>query len=137
MKEQILAINPKAVVRVFDEKFSGKEFQGGILIMAVDSMKERRKIHDNIEKGEIMPDLIIDGRMGGPQLEIYTFTQFEEWVKTFSDNPSSDPCGARYICYISMVMGALIANQTKRFLKEEKFRKNILFHIDTLQMMLS
>jgi molybdopterin/thiamine biosynthesis adenylyltransferase len=127
-------VNRHCIPFTFPTKFSGKEFTEGVLIIAVDSMKERHRICANIKKSGKVPSLIIDGRMGGSQLEIYTCTSFEEWEETFTDTPSRDSCGARYICYTSMIIGALISNQVKRFLKEEKLKKQILFDINSLQL---
>ena len=135
--EQIKAINPQASFICFPKKFSGKEsLSNDILIIAVDSMKERKAIYQTMIKNKVpFPNLIIDGRMGGPQLEIYCVNSYKEWKKTFCDNPSTDPCGARYICYTSMIIGAMIANQVKRFLKKELLKNEILFNIDTYQLL--
>lgn len=134
MNRLISDINRDSVVSCYNEKFHGKEFKGGILVIAVDSMKEREKICKNVKASGVVPSLIIDGRMGGPQLEIYTCSSFEEWEETFTDTPSQDSCGARYICYTSMIIGALISNQVKRFLKKEKLKNFILFNINSLQL---
>ena len=132
---QILrVINPKVTILSLPEKYNGTNNIGNILIIAVDSMKERKRIYQNLLEHNLQHKMIIDGRMGGPQLEIYTCKTLEEWEKTFVDNPSKDPCGARYICYISMIIGALIANQVKRVLKGETYKKSILFNIDSLQL---
>jgi len=134
MTDIIVDVNGKAEVFNIDKKFNGKEFKGGILIIAVDSMKERKRIYTNLKKSKVQPKFIIDGRMGGPQLEVYSCIDLNDWKETFVSQASSDPCGARYICYISMVIGSFIANQVKRFLKEEKYKKSILFNIDSLQL---
>ncbi len=141
MKDQIQMINMDSFVRIHAEKFDPSKFEGGILVIAVDTMKGREKIHQQLVKHEretgIKPSMILDGRMGGPQLEIYTLPDLETWEKSFVSNPSTDPCGARYICYISMVMGGFMANQIKRIIKGEEFKKNILFNIDALQLLTS
>lgn len=128
-------VNPTVVAGAVQNKFDGKSVLSDILIIAVDSMKERKRICANMKKAGTLPRLIIDGRMGGPQIEVYSIESFEEWEDTFVDNPSLDPCGARYICYSSMVIGSFIANQVKRFLKGEKLKKDILFNIDTYQLL--
>ena len=133
--DQIQKINPDANAMASITKYDGFE-TGGIIIIAVDSMKERQKICANMQKLKVpFPKLLIDGRMGGPQLEVYTLSSYKEWEDTFCDNPSTDPCGARYICYTSMVIGSFIANQVKRFLKGEKLKKEIIFNIDTYQLL--
>ncbi len=132
---QLYSVNSDAIIFPYDQKFKGSEFKdGSILIIAVDSMKERKKIHAAIKKAKLTPQLIIDGRMGGPQLEVYTCTTMDEWEESFNDNPAKDSCGARYICYISMVIGAFIANQVKRYINNQPYKKSILFNIDALQL---
>jgi len=134
IKEILRNINKNISVLALREKYNGDTSFGDILIVAVDSMKERKRIWKNLYKRNIRPELVIDARMGGPQLEIYTCRSLEEWEDTFVDNPSKDSCGARYICYISMIIGSLIANQVKRFIKSEPYKKTILFNIDSLQL---
>lgn len=134
LKEILKNINKNVSVLALSEKYNGDVNFGEILIIAVDTMTERERIWKNLYKNDIRPEVIIDGRMGGPQLEIYTCKSLEEWKDTFVDNPAKDACGARCICYISMIIGALIANQVKRFIKGESFKKTILFNIDSLQL---
>ena len=134
LKETMKEINRNVDVSAFSEKYTGEDCLSNILVIGVDTMKERKRICENLKKSKYKPELIIDGRMGGPQLEIYTCSTLEEWEDTLFDNPSNDPCGARYICYISMIMGSFIANQIKRYIKEEPYKKSILFNIDSLQL---
>ncbi len=136
MQKKIQDLNKHSLPFIHIEKFDGKEEIEGILIIAVDSMKERIKIFNNMKKKGTFPSLVIDGRMGGPQLEVYTCRSFDEWEKTLVHGPvSNDPCGARYICYTSMIIGALISNQVKRFLKNEDIKRSIVFDINHLAIM--
>lgn len=128
-------VNKNVKILTNYKKFDGSENINEYLIIAVDSMLERKKIAGQLEKAIIKPKKIIDGRMGNAQLEIYTCDTVEDWSKTFSDNPDKDPCTARYISYTSMIIGALIANQLKRVIKKETYKKEILFNIDTLQLL--
>lgn len=129
-------INNKVQAYQHRHKFTGKDDYNDYLIIAVDSMKKRRKIAEYMKTdASYLPRYIIDGRMGGPQLEIYTCVGVDEWINTMSDNPDKDPCSARYISYTSMIIGALIANQVKRVIKKETYKKEIVFNIDTLQLL--
>lgn len=135
-KDQLQMLNEEVIVLSYNKKFEGKSFNSDILIIAVDSMKERKAIHDKMIRSKIpFPKLVIDGRMGGPQIEVYSVSSYKDWKETFVDNPSNDPCGARFICYSSMVIGSFIANQVKRFLKGEKLKSEILFNIDSYQLL--
>lgn len=136
LKETLQRINQSISVQGASEKYNGDlELPSiDILIIAVDTMKERIRIEENIEKLEFKPKVIIDGRMGNSQVEVYTYDKLEDWKNSFVKNPSKDPCTSRYICYTSMIIGALIANQVKRVLKKEKIKREILFNIDSLQL---
>lgn len=138
---QMRDANPAISVNEFTERFTGgSSREDEILIIAVDTMAERRAIQAQLVKTaqERWPRLIIDARVGGPQIEIYTFNSannVEEWAKTFSDNPSQDPCGGRFIAYVSVICGALISNTVKKFLKGEAINKSFMLHVDSMQMM--
>src|SRR3972149_8693590 len=123
IKEILRNINKNISVLALREKYNGDTSFGDILIVAVDSMKERKRIWKNLYKRNIRPELIIDGRMGGPQLEIYTCKNLEEWEDTFVDNPSNDPCGGLYFISASMTIGAFIANQIRRYIISSYRRK--------------
>lgn len=139
-KEQLLKINPEIVVMTHENKFMGKKGSispENIVVIAVDSMKTRKDICKSMKKNKIpFPKLLIDGRMGGSQIEVHSFYSYEEWENSFCDNPSNDPCGARYICYTSMIIGAFIANQIKRFLNNESIKKEIIFEVNNYQLLL-
>lgn len=134
MKKQIMSVNLDAYVTELETMFDSHKVQDQILIIAVDSMGVRREIYEQIKLSGDIPKLIIDARVGGPQLEVYTCETMEEWSTKFYDNPSDDPCGARYICYISMVVGAFIANQVKRYLRDENYNKRIMCDLNTYQL---
>lgn len=137
LKQHLENINSNAKIISVNQKYSASFLsKNEILIIAVDSMEERKNIYNDMKHlySQTQDLMIIDGRVGGAQLEVYTCRNLKEWQGTFSDNPDTDPCGARYICYISMVVGAFIANQIKRFLKGEPYKKRILFNIDSLQL---
>ena len=129
------SINSNVNVLVNNHKFNGEDLSiGDILIIAVDTMKERKRLCEKMIKNEVRLSLIIDSRMGGGQLEIYSCNSLKEWQKTFVDNPSDDPCGGRFICYVSAIVGALVTNQVKKFLKQEEYQKSIMINVDSLQV---
>lgn len=122
-------VNPEAHGTGFSKEFTGKEMEGQIFISAVDSMEARRAICVNLPKGIF----VIDGRMGGGQIEIWS-QPVEEWAATLTKDGDTDPCGARYISYTSYIIAGLIANQVKRYLMKERLAKKILFHTNTLEI---
>ena len=146
LAEHLEAINPEIIALKATRKFDATERLGDVLIFAVDTMQARKDFFKVILEGDAnkKPRILIDARMGGGQLEIYTLVagknycwkedDYAKYEATLVDNPDSDPCGARFISYVSMITGALIANQIKRVLKGEDYKKSILFHIDTLDL---
>ena len=113
-----------------DGKFTDQRTYG-ILIIAVDTMKERERIYKVISK--YPPRVIIDGRMGGDTIEIYTANTPTEYKKTLAKEVESVGCAERYISYTSLIISGLIVNNVKRFLKEENVKPSILLDISTLR----
>lgn len=128
------SINPDILPITYNRKYEPKQTRDGILICAVDSLGARKEFCQSFKEQKEKPELIIDARMGGGQIEIYTCETMEEWEETLNVTAVGDPCAARYISYVSMITGSLIANQIKRYCRKESYKKNILFHIDTLQL---
>lgn len=106
----------------------------GILILAVDSMKERARIANVISNQA--PRAIIDGRMGGNSIEVYTRNTAAEYKETLvSPGEVVDvSCSARYISYTSLLIAGIITNQVKRILKGEDIRRNVILDVDTLRL---
>lgn len=129
VREHIMAIDHDVEVEEKEEAFRGHEEVKDILIIAVDSMVERKKIHAQLMESGQNP-FVIDGRMGGGQIEVHA-QDAKAWGETFSDNPDSDPCSARYISYTSYIIAGAIANTMKRYLQGERMTKRLLMHVDT------
>lgn len=128
-----MAFNRKFDPRYTSETQEMRVHMPNIVIIAVDSMKERKKISEMYRTAH-WPDLLIDARVGGNQLEVYNIRSWDEWQKTFSDSPDQDPCGGRYISYVSLMVAGVIANQVKKFLKGERMDKNVIVDANTLQV---
>ena len=122
-------INPTIELSMVNEAFRGTEEVKDILIIAVDSMHERRLIQAKlIESGQ--NPFVIDGRMGGGQIEVHA-QYADKWADTFVENPDSDPCSARYISYTSYMIAGAIANTLKRYLQGERLASRFIMHVDT------
>lgn len=128
-------INPDCAVINVNEKFDPRKQSphSEIVVIAVDSMRERKRISEMYRTAH-WPQLLIDARIGGNQLEVYNIRTWDEWQETFSDKPSTDPCGGRYISYVSLMVAGVIANQVKKFFKGEKMDQNIVMDANTLQV---
>ncbi len=124
-------INPEVVVEIHEHEYVGQNTGSKILVMAIDSMDGRKAI---CAKMQNPAEFIIDGRVGGNQIEVYTCKTPSEWSQTFVDKAASDPCGGRYIAYVSTIIGGIITNQVKKLLKGEKWDKSLLVNVDNLQV---
>ncbi len=130
--DQIRALNPTATVVGHIAPFTGIEQVGDILVSAVDSLAVRRMIAEGVPAGTY----VIDGRMGGGQIEVHS-QPIDQWLATIPAEADTDACGARYISYTSYIIAGLIANQVKRKLQGEKLATRILMHVDTTELLVT
>lgn len=126
--DKMRALNPHAQITVHNERYTGQTV-GRIVVSAVDSIEIRKEICAGLPAGVH----VVDGRMGGGQIEVHT-QRSEKWGDTLQVVADDDPCGARYISYTSYLIAGLIANNVKRILRNEPVKATILAHADTLQL---
>ncbi len=102
-----------------------------IIVIAVDSMKERIRLCKNNSKFE----WLIDARMGGEQLELYTCRNNKEWQQSLVTPKAveHDPCTARSIVYNTAVIGGFIAAFIKKIIKGETPPKSVILDLKTFQ----
>lgn len=107
------------------------KYSRAIVISAVDSIDVRKDIANTLPE-----DItgIIDGRMGGAQMEVYAFKTGAEWTRTLDVVADADACSARYISYTACIIAGLITNNVKRMLLGEDVKACIMYHADTSQI---
>ena len=82
-----------------------------IVISAVDNMETRKILFDSLKS-----KWLIDGRMGGNEIQIFTIPNTEEGRKLYADTLFTDgeadhtPCSSRSVMYNTLVIGGLIAD---------------------------
>lgn len=129
LREKLLTINRDLTIH---EVMSAYQESGAtldtdtVVFSCVDSMATRYAICDLIEK-QGWNGFVIDGRLGGGQLEVHA-QPASEWRATLTTDADTDPCGARYISYTSYIIAGCIANTLKRYLQGEKYTKCLLMH---------
>lgn len=129
IRDMLTTIDGDVDITCHNAPFRGDEPVQDILIIAVDSMQERKNICSKLLESGQNP-FIIDGRMGGGQVEVWA-QDASNWADTFSDNPDTDVCSARYISYTSYVIAGVITNTVKRYLQGERLCKRFVMHLDT------
>jgi molybdopterin/thiamine biosynthesis adenylyltransferase len=109
------------------------EITQGLIIIAVDSMAVRQELNELFKDKNCY---IIDGRMGGLQLEIYC-VEAKEWISTqvAIESVSHDLCTARSICFNCAVIGGLIANYVRLFAKKKLSKQGITFLFDNIKLL--
>lgn len=115
------------------EKWNGETSQ--IMIIAVDSMKERKNIYEQL-KEKYMVELMIETRMGAENMRIYPLTPSNPehqkfYEKTlYSDKEASEEiCTRKAIAYNTFVIGGLITSIVQKYLRQTVIPKEILFDL--------
>jgi len=112
-----------------------KDKVSSIMILAVDSMKTRKEIYEQL-KDKYMVELMVEARMGAENMRIYPLmpsdpSQQKFYEKTlYSDEEASQEiCTNKSIAYNTFVIGGLIASIVKKHLKQEEVPKEIIFNL--------
>ena len=104
-----------------------------ILIIAVDSMERRIEIAQQLE---YEPQLIIDGRMGGDIIEVFTCDTLKKYKESLvaPEYVDKDPCTGRAVVYNTAIIGGIICNQVKRFCKGQPYKQEIVIDLGNMVM---
>lgn len=140
------------IIRVFTGKtpvpFSGtaQEYAaaglpfGKVVICAVDSLEERKKIWEIIRPLLGAIDLYIDARMGGDQLRLICVSPYNadsviKYQKKMEKPgvPDPTPCTARSIIYNTFLIGGMVSSIVKRYAKKQDVDFDYMFDIARLE----
>ncbi len=126
-------------VRSRFEKMEG----GGVVVSGVDSMEARKDIWSKIKLNVQVP-LYIEARMGAEVSRIYSVKphdpddiRYYEGMLYDDKDAVEAPCTERAIIYNGFSIGALIANNVKKFAKQEIVPIEVIFDLKTLTFMVS
>ena len=105
----------------------------GLVIIAIDSMQERHRLANIYRERNLY---IIDGRMGGLQLEIYCVPSTTYVATLVNPNEvSPDSCTARSICFNCAIIGGLIANFVRQYAKKELINQELTLGFNGLSLL--
>jgi len=129
----------EASVTMSRERFNGHKLRG-IVISAVDNMESRVAIYEGV-KLKPQVTLLIDGRMGGEFIRLYSIRPCDpddlDFYETtlYSDEESDElPCTARSIIWTSLFIGAFVARAVGKFLKDGELKREVVFDAKTLHI---
>tara|TARA_R100001530_G_scaffold107627_1_gene75300 strand:+ start:6530 stop:7207 length:678 start_codon:yes stop_codon:yes gene_type:complete len=124
-------------IRSTTEKVNNHTELSGIVVAAVDSMASRQVIFENCRRRNEV-SLIIDGRLGGELIKLYTLVPQKPrhqvyWETMWHDdrNSSTLPCTGQQVVYVGFAIGSLIAEAIARFLREGTLCREIIYHTGT------
>jgi hypothetical protein len=115
-------------------------FLGKVVICAVDSLEERKKIWEMIKPLLGGIDLYIDARMGGDQLRIICVSPFNadsivKYQKKMDSPilPDPTPCTERAVVYNTFMIGAMVASIVKKYAKKQDLDFDVMFDLVNLE----
>lgn len=109
------------------------EIKDGLIIITIDSMERRNELSQIFKDRNLY---IIDGRMGGLQLEIYCYPT-QDYPKTIVPlrDVSHDACTGRSICFNCAVIGGLIANYVRLYSQKKIKNSSITFGFNDILLL--
>lgn len=117
--------------------WEGERINSDIIVIGVDNMDTRKQIVETQRAS-----LIIDGRIGGELIRVLSVSPLDYGSKNYylrSWYPSSDavelPCTARAVADVGFFVAAIICNLIRKFLKDNKVIREIIFDAKTLEML--
>lgn len=138
---EILRLYAPLDVSPVQEAVAGQALEG-VVISAVDSMAARTAIWGGSVRFRGSVPLYLDARMGGEvgrvlavrpadpdQVRAYEATLYADEAAV------EDPCTAQAIIYNTLGIAALVANQVKRFARDEPTERDTIFDFATLSLL--
>jgi len=128
--------------RVFEDEDFQEHLKESIVISALDSLAERKKLFKFLTEKKIYTHSYIDSRMGGELFRMFTIDWFvpesvqKYTAKLFSKTKvHREPCTERAISYNTFLSGAMIAHAVKQILKDKTFVPEIYVDINNVSML--
>ena len=111
------------------ENMFERNIDEGIVIIAVDSMEIRIELEELFHDKNVY---IIDGRMGGLQLEIYC-DEANRYKETLCDpgEVEHDLCTAKAISFNCAVIGGFITNYVRLYIQGRMKREQIIYGFES------
>jgi molybdopterin/thiamine biosynthesis adenylyltransferase len=132
--------DPRCTIVPHNERATSETEFSGIVIGAVDSMASRQAIWNAVKYNpEVV--LLLDGRIGGEQYQLFTINPcdpddvefYESWL--FDDAEGSElPCAARTVIHPPLVLAGRIIAQITLFVRELPMKRYIDEHLRTTQL---
>ncbi len=122
-------------VTTVQARFTGQETRpvGPVVILAVDSLEERRRIWQRLKQRNDVR-LLLDARMGAEVLEVYCVdlppqenTAAYEASLEVDGEPFREPCTRRAILYTALGGAAMVGSLLRAYTRGETFPRHVVF----------
>jgi len=112
------------------------KLEGDIIITAVDNMETRKMVFEYMKNNPKFK-FLIDPRMGGEVMRIYTINVCNpEDIKMYENSlrgeAREEPCTARSILYNVLVIAGLVSGQVKKCVLNEDYKREVIFDLKNL-----
>lgn len=132
-----------ATIEARAERFDGSQELSGVVVSGVDTMEARKLIWTAVKFNPAV-QLYVEARMGAEIARIHTVQPSDifgvKWYEStlYTDEEAVQaPCTARAIIYCSLMIGALVANQVKKFANAEAWAREVIFDMMTLSLIVN
>jgi molybdopterin/thiamine biosynthesis adenylyltransferase len=134
MSEMMAWVCDREITTV-QSRFTGQETRavGPVVILAVDSLEERRRIWPRLKRRDDVR-LLLDARMGAEVLEVYcvdlppqkSSAAYEASLETDGE-PFREPCTRRAILYTALGAAAVVGSLLRAYTRGEVFPRHVVF----------
>lgn len=131
------------LIDIKPERLNRQHSLSGVVVSGVDTMSSRKEIWQRVKYNPAV-QIYVEARMGAEVCRIHTVKPCDpsdvKWYETtlYSDEEAVEaPCTARAIIYCSFMIGALVANQVKKFARAEPLAHEVIFDLKTLTLLVS
>ena len=133
LAEMVAWVCDREIVTV-RERFSGAEARliGPVVILAVDSLEERRRIWDRIKDRDDV-DFLVDARMGAEVLEIHCVDLGQDSFDSYERSLESDgeehhePCTRRAVLYTVLGGASFVGSLLRAYARDEEYPRHLIF----------
>lgn len=123
LHKRLININPTLTCFYENRKFQEISTWGcDFLIMAMDSMEQRKEVMESLYEHVDNNPIVIDARMGSEVFQMYSFdnnekSKYDQFMETYysDDDSDAEPCSARSTAYCGYIAGAFITSEIKKW----------------------
>lgn len=126
LEAKIKSINPEINLLASQAEFN--HIVDDLFICGVDGWDTRKEIQERLRREQ----LVIDGRMGGEQVECWV-VKAKNW--DLSGTPDPDPCAGQYISYTAYLIAGLITSTVRKILTDSPVRERVVIQPDNNVML--